>query len=116
MKNLKYILLSSFLLSSIVVFSQKNEIRISGEISHLFHDLNISGVDDYQYINPKGFELAYFYSLKNDWKIGTSLFYNWSTFYTQIDEKSIVMKVVFQFFSKKHSILPIVKKAIGHLA
>jgi hypothetical protein len=87
MKNLKYFFLSSFLLSSIVVFSQKNEIRISGEISHLFHDLNLTGVDDYKYINPKGIELAYFYSLKNDWKVGTSLFYNWSTFYTQIDEK-----------------------------
>lgn len=87
MKNLKYILLLSFLLYSIFVFSQKNEIRISGEVSHLFHDLNIPGVDDYQYLNPKGIELAYFYSLKNNWKLGTSLFYNWSTFYTQIDEK-----------------------------
>ncbi len=87
MKNLKYILFSSFLLSSIVVFSQKNELRISGETSHLFHNLNLSGIDEYQYINPKGIELAYFYSLKNDWKIGTSLFYNWSTFYTQLDEK-----------------------------
>lgn len=87
MKNLKYILLSSFLFSSIVVFSQKNEIRISGEITHIFHDLNITGVEDYKYINPRGIELAYFYSLKNDWKIGTSLFYNWNTFYTQIDEK-----------------------------
>ena len=67
------------------VFSQKNEIRISGEISHLFHDLNISGVDEY--INSKGIELAYFYSIKNDWKIGTSLFYNWNTFYTQVDKK-----------------------------
>ena len=87
MKNLKYILFSSFLFSSIVVFSQKNEVRISGEISHLFHNLNLPGIDEYQYINPKGIELAYFYSLQNDWKIGTSLFYNWSTFYTQLDEK-----------------------------
>ncbi len=86
-KNLKCIFLSGFLLSSIVVFSQKNEIRISGEVSHLFHDLNITGLDDYKYINPKGIELAYFYSLKNNWKIGTSIFTNWSTFYTQIDKK-----------------------------
>lgn len=87
MKNLKYILCSSFMLFSIVSFSQKNEIRLSGEISHLFHDLNLTGLDEYQYINPKGIELAYFYSLQNDWKIGTSLFYNWSTFYTQYDTK-----------------------------
>ncbi|HPF51554.1 MAG TPA: hypothetical protein PK335_08255 [Draconibacterium sp.] len=87
MKNLKYILFSCFLFSSIAVFSQKNEVRISGEISHLFHDLNLPRIDEYQYINPKGIEFAYFYSLQNDWKIGTSLFYNWSTFYTHLDEK-----------------------------
>ena len=82
----------------------KNEIRISGEISHLFHnfhDLHITRVDDYKYINPKGIELAYYRCVNNDWKIGTSLFYNWGTFYTQIDKKYDCNEIGFSILFKK---------------
>lgn len=111
----KFYLTSILIVLSILTLAQeqknvenivpKNEIKISGEISHLFHNFHdlhiITRVDDYRYINPKGIELTYFHSLKNDWKIGTSLFYNWSTFYTQIDKKYDCNEIGFSILFKK---------------
>jgi len=88
MNNKNLLLFIFTFLFSLHSFGQNHELRLSGELAHLVHNKAVHYAEGYHFIGVEGVEFGYFHGLDNGWKIGTSMVYEWNTFYAARDVKS----------------------------